>query len=280
VTAPSAAARRLADLLAATLPDEALSPDELHATLVEDPDGEVLLSPDGAGAVGVAVRGDAGYVTVVVVHPDAQRRGAGRRLLDDAHAWLRDRGATSVRTGASAPRYLWPGVDVDAHPGALRLFAGAGYEPVAATHNMRCPTSYRAPAPEGYVVRRAHAGTPDADALLAFAAAAFPAWVDELGRALATGCCHGAFAAAAGAAPAGFGCHSVNRAGWVGPMATDPAVQGRGVGSALLAAVCRDLALAELDEAEIAWVGPAVFYEKAGARTSRRFTVLGRPLTR
>ena len=76
----------------------------------------------------------------------------------------------------------------------------------------------------------------------------------------------------------GFACHSVNRAGWIGPMATAPRVRGRGVGLALLGAVCRDLDAAELDEAEIAWVGPDAFYEKAGATLSRRFAVLGRRL--
>lgn len=268
----------LAGLLADALPGEGLSADELAATLYDDPDGDVLGHPSALGAVGVALRGATGYVTVVVVDPAAQRGGIGRSLLDDAHEWLAGRGATRAVTGASAPRYLWPGVDVDAHGPAVGLFAAAGYAEIGRNRNHRCSTSYRAAPPAGVDVRRVRPGHADADALLALAARRFPQWVDEVGRALPNGCCHGAFDAATGDA-VGFGCHSVNRAGWVGPMATDPAARGRGIGAAVLSAVCRDLALAELDEAEIAWVGPDRFYERtAGSTVSRRFTVLARDL--
>ena len=271
VTVPPA---RLADLLAASLPDEELSADELAATLYQDPDGAVLGATDGA--VGVAVRGDIGFVTVVVVEPGAQRRGVGRSLLELAHAWLRERGVAVVHAGAAAPRYLWPGIDVNAHAAAVALFESAGYEPVMTTHNHRCPTSFRAPVPAGLDVRRVRHGTADAEAVLAFASVEYPAWVDELERSLPGGCCHAAFEGTGEAV--GFGCHSVNRAGWIGPMATAAASRGRGIGAAVLGAVCRDLAMAELDHAEIAWVGPDGFYEKAGAVPSRRFVVLGRRL--
>lgn len=265
-------------LLAAALPEEALSADELAATLYADPDGAVLGDPSGRGAVGVAVRGTTGFVTVVVVDPGAQRSGIGRSLLAAAHEWLRGRGATHVVTGTSAPRYLWPGVDVEAHAAAVALFAAAGYEQVGTNRNHRCPTSYRGPAPAGVALRRVRLGSGDDDAVLRLAERAFPQWVDEVARAVPHGCCHAAFDDETGVA-LGFGCHSVNRAGWIGPMATDPAAQGRGIGAALLGAVCRDLELAELPEAEIAWVGPDAFYERtAGSTVSRRFAVLARPL--
>ncbi len=265
----------LSELLARALPDEPLSPEELQATLFDDPDGVVLGA--AAGAVGVAVRGGVGWITVVAVDPDSRRSGVGTSLLDAAHAWLADRGVAEVRTGAAGPRYLWPGVDVDHHAAALALFRTAGYTELASTRNHRCDVAFRADPPAGVEVRRAATGTPEADAALGFASASYPHWVDEVTRALPNGCCH--VAIAPDGAPLGFACHSVNRAGWIGPMATDPTWQGRGVGSALLSAVCRDLDLAELPEAEIAWVGPDAFYEKAAGTTiSRRFTILGREL--
>lgn len=264
---------RLAELLAAALPAERLTADELGATLFEDPDGEMLQADDGAGMVGIALRGSTGYVTVVVVDPPAQRRGVGRRLLTRAEERLGDLGAAEVRTGASAPRYLWPGVDVDAHAAAVGLFRSAGYDVVAEEHNHSCPVSFRAPEPVGVDLRRVAAGSSDATAVVGLAAAAYPWWVDEVERAIPVGCCHGAFD---GGRAVGFACHSVNRAGWIGPMGTDPAAQGRGIGSALLAAVCRDLELAGFARAEIAWVGPDRFYEQAGATLSRRFVVLAR----
>ena len=181
-----------------------------------------------------------------------------------------------MQTGAAAPRYLWPGVDPDAHAAAVSLFAAAGYAPMASHHNHRCPTSFRAAVPAGLEVRRVREGSDDAGSVLAFAAAQFPAWVDEVTRSLPGGCCHAAFSPDGDAV--GFGCHSVNRAGWIGPMATSAITRGRGVGSAVLGALCRDLALAELEHAEIAWVGPDAFYEQAGAVRSREFVVLGRAL--
>jgi hypothetical protein len=70
----------------------------------------------------------------------------------------------------------------------------------------------------------------------------------------------------------GFACHSVNRAGWIGPMATDPRWGRGGIGASLLSALCQDLMIAGRRDAEIAWVGPVGFYAKtAGAAVSRVF---------
>lgn len=271
---------RLTALLAATLPEERLTAEELRATMFDDPEAEVLAVDDGAGIVAIARRGTTGFVTAVVVDPALQRRGVGRRLLALAHDRLRDLGADAVRTGAAAPRYLWPGVDVEAHAAAVGLFRSAGYEVLSEEHNHRCAVTFRAPEADGVAVRRVQAASNDAEAVVAFASSAYPDWVDEVERGVVVGCCHGAFDAGTSARPAvGFACHSVNRAGWIGPMATDRAWQGRGIGSALLGAVCHDLDLAGFEHAEIAWVGPDRFYEKAaGATVSRRFVILGRAL--
>jgi predicted N-acetyltransferase YhbS len=69
----------------------------------------------------------------------------------------------------------------------------------------------------------------------------------------------------------GFGCHSVNRAGWIGPMATDPTWQHGGVGSAVLGELCADLASHAMPTGEVAWVSNLRFYGKCGARVSRVF---------
>jgi hypothetical protein len=61
-------------------------------------------------------------------------------------------------------------------------------------------------------------------------------------------------------------------------MATDARRQHGGVGTALLGALCADLAAEGIAEAEIAWVGPVRFYAKAaGARVSRVFRSLTLP---
>jgi hypothetical protein len=118
----------------------------------------------------------------------------------------------------------------------------------------------------------------------------WPYWWAESARAIEHGCCHAAFSGAgsaevedaagaraggagagAGGTAIGFVCHSVSRAGWLGPMGTDPAGRRGGIGQALLSAVCRDLMIAEMPTAEICWAGPLRFYAKSGATVSRMF---------
>jgi ribosomal protein S18 acetylase RimI-like enzyme len=54
-------------------------------------------------------------------------------------------------------------------------------------------------------------------------------------------------------------------------MATDPDGQHRGIGSAVLAAVCADLQARGCPAGEISWVSNLRFYGKCGARVSRVF---------
>jgi hypothetical protein len=103
----------------------------------------------------------------------------------------------------------------------------------------------------------------------------WPEWWPETERAVEHGCCHGAFAdsgpSGADGEAMGFACHSVSRAGWLGPMGTDPERRTAGIGHALVGQVCRDLMIAEYPSTEICWAGPLRFYAKAGATVSRTF---------
>ena len=150
-----------------------------------------------------------------------------------ASDWARDQGATTLHLATAIPRYLWPGVDV-ANTRAGMLFESCGFTRGLLGINMAIPTDLRRDPPVGVTVEReTDTGARE------FATAAFPNWVPELDRAVALGT---AFAARnRDGATIAFGCHSVNRAGWIGPMATDPTRQHGGVGSAVLAAVCADL---------------------------------------
>jgi GNAT superfamily N-acetyltransferase len=261
----------LASLVDAAMPAEGLTDDELLACCWDDP-GVVLATPSGDGAASAVVRswGDrrVGFIRLLAVHPGARRAGVGRALLAAAESWLFDEGAVEVHWGASAPFYLWPGVDVAA-TAALCLAESAGYLVDGAELNLSCPTTFRAAPPSDVEIRRA---LDDADGhrMTELVAIQWPHWVPELERGIEQGGALGAFRADGRAL--GFACHSVNRSGWVGPMGTDPAAQGDGVGSALLGALCQDLMIAGHADAEIAWVGPVGFYARvAGAATSRVF---------
>ncbi|MEY2478998.1 MAG: hypothetical protein QOG87_4313 [Actinomycetota bacterium] len=268
-------ADRLTVLVGDCLPGEQLTEDELVGCCWDDA-GVVFAVDDGSAAVAAVTRGDVGFIRLLAVAPHVRRLGHGRDLVAAAEAWARDAGCRTMVPGPSAPFYLWPGVDVQ-WTAALALFEAAGYQPSGAELNMSCPTSYRTEPPAGVVIDRV---IEDADAAAAaeFCAAAFPHWVPELERGIEHAACLLARVGDTGEV-AGFCCHSVNRAGWVGPMATDPRRQGQGIGAALLAAACKDLRAAGHADAEIAWVGPVGFYAKtAGATVSRVFRTLVKPL--
>lgn len=271
-------------LVEAGLSGEALSTDELTAVCWDDP-GLVLASSEGDAALAAVTRsfGDLtlGWVRLLVVHPGARRQGRATMLLAEAETWMRDRGVKQLRFGGSAPWYFWPGIDMQWTAG-LCLAEASGYRAEGAEVNMSCPTTFRRAAPDGVTVRRL-VEDGDAASVIAWTSREWPHWVPELERGIEQGGAFGAFDDATGA-PLGFACHSVTRAAWVGPMATQtPSGEGPtprpGTGAALLSELCKDLMVAGYPDAEISWVGPVSFYAKAaGARVSRVFRTVVKDL--
>ena len=264
----------LAALCAAAMPEENLTAGELtHLCFGANdvgPNGEV--APDeifgdehGAAVMQTQRFGDhvAAWLVLVVVHPTQQSTGRAKELVTAVIERARKIGAHDLLLASAIPRYLWPGVDT-ANTRAGMLLETLGFERDWVGINMAIDTSFRRTPPPGVTVERetglgAHN----------FAAVAYPHWVPELDRAVSLGT---AFAARnAEGVTIGFACHSVNRAGWIGPMATDPTLQHGGVGSSVLAAVCADLDRIGLASGEISWVSNLRFYGKCGARVSRVF---------
>jgi ribosomal protein S18 acetylase RimI-like enzyme len=255
---------RLADLCTAAMPEERLTARELEYVCF-GPDDEVI-GDDGGAATWHLQRFATmriGWLTLVAVSPDAQGRGIGKELVRDVAGHARAAGATVLMLASSVPRYVWPGVDVT-NTRAGMMLESLGFQRDLLGINMRIDTGFRRDAPDGVVVGRATGdGTRD------FATREFPDWVPELDVALAKGT---AFEARdAKGETIGFCCHSVNRAAWIGPMATAPSLQHGGVGSAVLAAVCADLAVRGEAAGEISWVSNLRFYGKCGAQVSRVF---------
>jgi GNAT superfamily N-acetyltransferase len=260
----------LAGLVGAALPGEGLTAADLQ-TCCYGPDTHIIGDEHGAAALTVKRHGElaTAWLVLVAVRPERQREGRGRSLVEACAAKAREAGAADMHLGNAVPRYVWPGVDFR-FTAALSLFEASGFQPYGAECNMTIATSFRAAPPSGVVVERE-----EGDGAIAIAGGRYPHWVDEVVRGTSAGTC---FAARAGGATIGFACHSVNRHGWIGPMATDPERQRAGVGRALLGAVCADLAAHSHVKAEIAWVGPIGFYAKAGARVSRVFRTARLPL--
>jgi GNAT superfamily N-acetyltransferase len=262
----------LAGLVGAALPGEGLTAADLQ-TCCYGPDTHIIGDEHGAAALTVKRHGElaTAWLVLVAVRPERQREGRGRSLVEACAAKAREAGAADMHLGNAVPRYVWPGVDFR-FTAALSLFEASGFQPYGAECNMTIATSFRADSPADVIVERE-----EGDGAAALAARGFtpPHWVEEVQRGVAARTC---FAARAAGETIGFACHSVNRHGWIGPMATDPERQRAGVGRALLGAVCADLAAHSHVKAEIAWVGPIGFYAKAGARVSRVFRTARLPL--
>jgi mycothiol synthase len=254
----------LATLCARTMPHEALTAAELEY-LCFGPEDEIIGDERGAAVLQLQ-RFDAhlaAWLILVAVEPRGQGAGTGKALVFAVAERARALGARDLLLASAIPRYVWPGVDLG-NTRAGMLFEACGFERDWLGINMAIATSFRRAPPAGITIEReSGAGARD------FAASAYAHWIPELERATAHG--HAFAARDAHGATVGFGCHSVNRFGWIGPMATDPALQHGGVGSAVLGALCGDLAARGCASAEISWVSNLRFYGKCGARVSRLF---------
>jgi GNAT superfamily N-acetyltransferase len=254
----------LAALCAEAMPEERLTRDELAYLcfgetdeVIGDSDGAAVLQMQRFGALSV------GWLVLVAVAPARQRSGHGKALVHTVIDRARELGARELLLASAVPRYVWPGVDV-MNTSAGMLLESCGFTRDWVGTNMAIDTMFRREPPPGVVVERESS----ADAH-DFASAEYPHWVPELDRAVALGTAYAA--RNEDGQTIGFGCHSVNRAGWIGPMATDPTGQHAGVGSAVLGALCADLADRGVDAGEVAWVSNLRFYGKCGARVSRVF---------
>lgn len=254
----------LAALCAAAMPAERLTEAELDH-ICFGPGDEVVGDADAAAAFTIKRFGEhvAAWLLLVAVRPELQGAGRGKALVRQAIESARARGARSMHLANAVPRYIWPGVELT-NTRAGMLFETLGFERDLVGINMSVPVSFRRDPPAGVVVEQERTG-----GALAFAARAYPHWVDELQTAVERGT---AFAARdEQGATVGFGCHSCNRSAWIGPMATDADAQHGGIGSAILAAICADLGGRGHTSGEISWVSTLRFYGKCGASVSRVF---------
>lgn len=266
-------AAALCALVDVTLPGEFLSADEVVSTCFEDGDPSIVLAlPGGQGAAAAVLRTIGGQrladLLLLAVEPAAQGRGLGHRLLAAVEEWaFDDMGSTAIRAGGWSPFGLWPGVDVR-WTRSLCLFEAAGYQAEEVALVLSCPSTFRAPCPEGVEVRRVLQDH-DAAAALSWSVRHLPGWHHQIGRAVEHGSC---LLALERGEIAGLVCHSVNRTGWLGPITVAAGRRGTGIGRALLSAACMDLRAAGQADVPIASPTPIGFFARsAGASVSRVF---------
>jgi ribosomal protein S18 acetylase RimI-like enzyme len=218
--------------------------------------------------------GDTGYVDAWAVHPSARFQGVGTALLSEVETRLSAAGCTWLQAGGTQWQYAWPGIDFE-YTAALIAAERAGFARVSVVHNMDVDLTTWVPARSQVdaTVRRARMA--DLPALGDLIEANFSAvWLDEVRLALdrSTPTAH---VAETGRRLIGFAAHGVYQPDLFGPLGTDPAQRGGGIGRALLDACLGDMAAAGIPVAQIGWIGPAPFYARAaGARMGRTFAVL------
>jgi GNAT superfamily N-acetyltransferase len=285
-TALAAASFDLDPEEAAELPRLLWAEDEgtTRVRLVVERDGEP------AGVLLGSLQGDDAFLDLVVVAPDARGAGIGRALLTEWERRALDAGATRSRVGENLHTYAWPGVDIR-YTGFLAQLLRAGYARTRIAYNMDVPLDQdHAPTPAalerltaaGLAVRRGAPG--DADAVAEHTqrlwSESSDVWFRETQTAL-----HRErppiFLALRGERVVGFAAHGIHRPSFYGPIATDPAEQGHGIGAVLSDLCLADMAARGVRVAQIGWVAETAipFYSRtAGARLGRCFWMLDKPL--
>ncbi len=286
----------LLDLCGSSLPLDTFSQRLLERRLFEDPryQADLSLGIEHGGRLAAAALGilrpmpeghHHGWIKLLAVAPAHRRQGLGTALLAQLEQCFRTAGAQQLDT-LGAPHYLWPGVDVRYTPACL-LFQRAGFAEHRYTVNMAVDLAgqtFDTAAEElelsrsGYAIYRADkAALP---VLQDFIRKEWAAWCDEVAITLGNDPVSMFYATRAGV-PVAFAAYDTSMfPGTFGPMGTDAACRGKGVGAVLLKKCLRDMKDLGYPRCEVAWVGPVGFYARhVGAHICRVFRDYRKPLT-
>lgn len=252
--------------------------------------GEGLVAEAGSDPVGFAAVDMAGSIPLILVDPACQRRGIGTGLLAAALERIRAGGVADVTAASGGSSYIWPGIPKDL-PAAVRFFASCGWRHSHDTLDLVTDLArYRPPpgvgeraASTGVTVMRA--ASADLADVLAFEASAFPSWLrwfsaagqDVLIARDSAGTITGTLLLDGPGANTGFGPMLGPAAGTIGCVGVAPAVQGRGIGTALVVCASEILRDAGVRNCHIGWTTRESFYRRAGYRPWRRYAMFSSP---
>ena len=216
--------------------------------------------------------------------PGYQRRGIGAGLLSAALGRLAAAGVSTARAGSGGTDCIWPGVPLDL-PAAVRLFTACGWQASHDTLDLVADLpDYRAPALASGSAARAgvtitSAAADDLAAVAAFEAATFPNWArwfragnrdvllarDGAGMIVATLLLDGP------GADTVYGPMLGSAAATISCVGVAPHMEGRGIGTALVARASEILRDRGAGTCHISWTVRESFYSRAGYRPWRRY---------
>ena len=210
-----------------------------------------------------------GHIKWIGMDPAYRRRGFGSFLLKTVESALQQHDVDTIRIGAAAPNYLFPGVTVT-EPVTKSFLESRGYDVTGEAINMLAPLLHRqfdaSPttkllANDKIEIRRAEPS--DRDGINALLDAHWAAWKPEIGCTFNNDPIS-LHVAVRQHEVLGFSAYDANNVGcgWFGPMGTDPQATGMGIGRALLQRCLNDLRQQGHSAAIIPWVGPVEFYRR------------------
>jgi len=85
---------------------------------------------------GVGMEEGSGWITVIFVHPEHQRKGIGKELINRCESFLKGCGVKEVLVSPYTPNYIIPGVDIDIYASAYQFFQKLGYKKVQKVYSM------------------------------------------------------------------------------------------------------------------------------------------------
>ena len=223
--------------------------------------------------------GKVGYIKLICVDSNEQRKGFARKLYENIEQKMRNNGVKQIRIYESYPNYFMPGVD-PFYTEAVCFFEGLGYKKIGDTSNLATDLSLQSfdtkseekkLLDKGIIFRRAE--IIDKEKIINWLQEKFPAWIGEVLAAYQNSpitvfiCEHDGKLIA-------FSAHEGNNkgTGWFGPMGTDTQLRGKGIGGILLKKCLNDMKKMGFMKAIIPWVGPIPFYMRhAGSKVERVF---------
>jgi ribosomal protein S18 acetylase RimI-like enzyme len=219
-------------------------------------------------APGLGLEPELGYLSAIAVSPNMQGQQIGSKLLKAAISAL---GVKEIlicgRTG-SAPAAVFPGIDLDNYPAAVKFFEKHGFAELAKAHSMSCAITNQVEL--NLPVEVSFAQQLDLTELEKFIAAAFPGdWADVA-------------LAKAKSNPAEFGVVTVNGSyagfavwnqGWFGPVGVAEEFRSYGLGSLLVKNAINQMHQAGVDRIWFNWADEWVvpFYQRLGFEINRSY---------
>ena len=233
-----------------------------------------------------------GWISAMGVHPDHRRRGVGRALLQRVVGLLRSAGRRQLFLASYIPNYFVPGVDVEAYADGLEALVKLGFEELDRPISMDADIVKLDAEP--FIAREAQLREKGIEVrtmqpreiprLMALLQAHMPPdWVrharevlTDIGRGLAD---WDQFTLAVKGDEAVGYCQFEHE--HFGPFGVREGMQGKGIGTVLLAKCLRSMQRRGLHHAWVLWTSDENadrIYGKFGFKPTRRFAVLKKEL--